>query len=241
MKEKELVALLLSVVVLFPALHVNGQDGNTKKHVIFRDDDVQPGYKINTLKIVNQIHIDKNVPVTLGIIPHPYLNRSGNELYMDQAFLHYMKSICFNPLFEIAQHGYTHKDATGTLNKSEFYGVPCSSQHTTIEQGQIDIEKAFGVKPTTFMPPFDRGDENTLKALKALGFTEYSTAFSDFNVNQGYKEGMQIDSVSIMLDDATLQSAKNETERLFAEACGSDTIVVWSFTTLRLLVDPENY
>jgi len=50
MKEKELVALLLSVVVLFPALHVNGQDGNTKKHVIFRDDDVQPGYKINTLK-----------------------------------------------------------------------------------------------------------------------------------------------------------------------------------------------
>jgi len=227
MKGKELVVLLLSVVVLLPALHVNGQDGNTKKYVIFRDDDVQPGYKVNTLQTVNQIHIDKNVPVTLGIIPHPYLNRLGNELYMDRAFLRYVKSISSNPLFEIAQHGYTHKDVTGSLNKSEFYGVPYSSQYKAIEQGQLDIEKAFGVKPTTFMPPFDRGDGNTLKALKALGFTEYSTAFSDFNVNQGYREGIRIDSVSIMLDDATLPSAKNDTERLFAEAHGSDTIVVF--------------
>ena len=226
MNGKALVVLLLSVVLLSAAHHVGGQDENAKKYVIFRDDDVQPGYKVNTLKTVNQIHVDKNVPVTLGIIPHPYLNRLDNELYMDQAFFKYMQSISSNPLFEFAQHGYTHKDVTGTLNKSEFYGVPYSSQYNSIKQGQSDISKAFGIKPTTFMPPFDRSDGNTLKALKALGFTDYSTAFRDFNVNQGYRDGIRMDSVSLILDDATLQSAKNETERLFAEEHGSDTIIV---------------
>jgi peptidoglycan/xylan/chitin deacetylase (PgdA/CDA1 family) len=226
MNGKAFVVFLLIVVLLSAAHHVSGHDENAKKYVIFRDDDVQPGYKVNTLKTVNKIHVDKNVPVTLGIIPHPYLNRVGNELYMDQAFFEYMNSISSNPLFEFAQHGYTHKDVTGTLNKSEFYGVPYSSQYNSIKQGQSDISKAFGIKPSTFMPPFDRSDGNTLKALRALGFTEYSTAFRDFNVNQGYKEGVRMDSVSLILDDATLQSAKNETERLFTEEHGSDTIIV---------------
>jgi peptidoglycan/xylan/chitin deacetylase (PgdA/CDA1 family) len=227
MRGKALIVLLLSIVILSAAQHVGGQDENAKKYVIFRDDDVQPGYKLKTLKAVNQVHVDKNVPVTLGIIPHPYLNRLGNELYMDRAFLEYMKSISSNQLFEFAQHGYTHHDVTGTLNKSEFYGVPYASQYKNIKQGQSDIENAFGIRPTTFTPPFDRGDNNTLQALKSLGFTDYSTAFGDFNVYQGYREGIKIDSVSLILDDVTLRFAKNETERLFSEEHGSNTIIVF--------------
>lgn len=254
MKSKALIVLLLSVVVFLAAQHASGQDENEKKYVIFRDDDITSNYKLKTLKTVNQVHVDKNVPVTLGIIPHPYLNQHDNELYMDHALLEYMKSISSNPLFEFAQHGYTHHDVTGTPNPSEFYGVPYASQYNTIKQGQSDIENAFGVRPTTFIPPFDRGDNNTLKALKVLGFTDYSTAFGDFNVYQGYREGVKIDSVSLILDDTTLQFAKNETERLFSEEHGSNTIIVFyhfatfsgpgevlNETKLRLLEDYIDY
>lgn len=214
------------MAVFSAAQHVSGRDETEKKYVIFRDDDITSNYKLKTLKAVNQVHVEKNVPVTLGIIPHPYLNRRDNELYMDRAFSEYMRSISSNPLFEFAQHGYTHHDVTGTLNSSEFYGVPYSSQYDSIKRGQSDIENAFGIRPTTFIPPFDHGDSNTLKALKSLGFTDYCTAFSDFDVYQRYVEGIRIDSVSLTLDDATLQSVKNETERLFSEEHGSNTIIV---------------
>jgi len=36
--------------------------------VVFREDDVAPKADFAELQAVNQVHIDKNVPVTLGII-----------------------------------------------------------------------------------------------------------------------------------------------------------------------------
>ena len=62
---------------------VNAQ-ASQKKHVIFRDDDIEPfSSNLGTLEAVNQVHIDKNVPVTLAIIPHPDTAKYGNELLMD--------------------------------------------------------------------------------------------------------------------------------------------------------------
>jgi len=214
---------------------VGKNSDNLKKYVIFRDDDVEPWYKLATLKKVNQIHMDKNVPVTLGIIPHPVPGESGNELLSDAGFLNYMKSISTNKLFEFAQHGYTHKDTTGTAYKSEFYGLPYAKQDALIKSGQDDIQSAFNVTPTTFLPPFDRSDDNTILATKALGFTEYSTAAGDFGIVHGYRDGMRIDAVSIVLDDgATLQSLKDTTDELLSNAHTDDPIVVfyhyWSFS-----------
>ncbi len=213
---------------------VSEQSDKPKKYVIFRDDDAEPWYKLATLKAVNQVHIDKNVPVTLSIIPHPAPSMSGNELLGDAGFLNYLKTISTNKLFEFAQHGYAHRDATGSVYKSEFYGLPYARQYEIIKRGQSDFQSALNVTPTTFVPPFDRSDDNTVQATKALGFTEYSTAVSDFGITHGYRNGMRIDVVSIVLDDGgTLQSLKDKTDRLLNDAHTSDTIIVlyhyWSF------------
>ena len=213
-------------------VNVGGQSETLKKYVIFRDDDVAPWNKLDTLKLVNQVHIDKNVPVTLGIVPHPSLVKSGNLLSADAEFFDYMKPISTNPLFEFAQHGYTHHDNTGTP-QSEFYGFPYSRQYETIKSGQSDLMNAFGVTPTTFIPPWDKGDDNTLRAIKSLGFTEYSSAYEDFNINSGYREGIRIESYSIVLDDTTLPLAKDITERLLNDEHTSTIIVFyhfWSFS-----------
>jgi peptidoglycan/xylan/chitin deacetylase (PgdA/CDA1 family) len=234
---------------------VGETSGKPKKYVIFRDDDVEPWYALATLKNVNQLHTDKNVPVTLSIIPHPDPSRSGDELLGDAPFLNYLKSLSTNTLFEFAQHGYTHKDVTGTAYKSEFYGVPYAKQYTLIKSGQTDIQSAFNITPTTFVPPFDRSDDNTLLATKALGFTEYSTAASDFGIVHGYQDGMRIDVVSIVLDDVgTLQSLKDKTNRLLSDTHTDDPIIVlyhyWSLSgasgttnafKLKLLSDYMDY
>ena len=61
------------------------------KHVIFRDDDVGPWANLDTLKAVNQVHINEHVPSTLGITPHPDTSDSGNELLMDTSLLDYLQ------------------------------------------------------------------------------------------------------------------------------------------------------
>jgi hypothetical protein len=72
--------------------------------------------------------------VTLAIIPHPDTNSSGNELLKEP--LHsYLQSIVANPLFEFAQHGYTHHNdsLTSGSNISEFAGE--STEVNTMRYG----------------------------------------------------------------------------------------------------------
>src|SRR5665647_976643 len=181
------------------------------KHIIFRDDDIAPWSDLNTLKIVNQAFIDENVPVTLAVLPHPSLDPSDdnqNELLMDTSMLNYLLSIKTNPLFEFAQHGYTH--ATGGVGSalvsggstawhpsadrlngstrlvgatlvgdSEYSGRPYKDQYNSIKQGWDDIAQALGVTPMTFVPPWNDGDANTVLAAHAVGHTLYSSGWYD--------------------------------------------------------------
>ena len=219
---------LLVITLLLSAVHGNAQgvtdNGQTKKYVIFRDDDVAPRTKFAELRAVNQVHVDKNVPVTLGITPHQNASE-GNQLLQDRQFLIYMRSIASNHLFEFAQHGYTHQSVS-MVSPSEFYGRPYAVQYDAIKKGRDDIKQAFGVVPTTFIPPFDKSDNNTLKAAKALGFTTYGTAYRDFNIVQGQREGIKVESVSLVFANTSLASMKNETERFLNKPNSNDTLVV---------------
>ena len=204
--------LLLSMLFTGAGSGATGS-AQTTKYVIFRDDDVAPNADFAELQAVNQVHIDKNVPVTLGIIPHPWPAPSGNQLIeVNQTFLEYMQSLTSNHLFQFAQHGYTHLDVgPSPEGPSEFYGRPYAAQYDAIKQGRDDITQAFGVTPTSFLPPFDKSDNNTLKAAKALGFTEYSTAFADFIQNGGNLDGMRLDTISIEFTNASFNEAPSPT------------------------------
>ena len=221
-----LIAILL-VSALFAGLATasaaaqpnSSAQASNMKRVIFRDDDIAPyGHTLETLEAVNQVHTDKNVPVTLAIIPHPEMSYSGNELFADTDTLSYLQSLSTNPLFELAQHGYSHYDlAQSTAGAcstrmfgaspyqervgagaylSEFRGRSYAEQYNSIKQGRDDITDALGVTPTTFVPPWNTGDTNTLRACTALGFTLYSTNLADFGVADATMEGIRVQAVS---------------------------------------------
>jgi hypothetical protein len=210
------------------------------RYVIFREDDVAPNADFAELQAVNQLNINMNIPVVMGIIPHPYAMPSGNQLIeVNHTFLEYMRSLTSNHLFQFAQHGYTHLDlGPSPEGPSEFYGRPYAAQYDAIKQGRDDITQAFGVTPTSFLPPFDKSDNNTLKACEAQGFTEYSTAFRDFNQNAGTLDGMQLDTISIEFSNAsfnqvpsptstqTLQSLENATSQWLNDPHAINTWVV---------------
>ncbi|MGZ4920314.1 MAG: DUF2334 domain-containing protein [Halobacteriota archaeon] len=224
------ICIIIAIVLVATASVGNGQTigtvNSTKKYVVFRCDDVAPKAKFAELQALTQVHVDMNVPVTLGVVPHPTTG-AGNELLADSKFVSYMKSLASNNLFEFAQHGYTHQNqGMNTFGPSEFYGRPYALQYNAIKQGRDDIHAAFGVTPTSFIPPFDKGDDNTLKAAKALGFTEYSTAFRDFNMNQGTRDGVHVETVSLVLANESLQSAESKTSQFLADTHSIDTFVV---------------
>jgi peptidoglycan/xylan/chitin deacetylase (PgdA/CDA1 family) len=263
------LASLLVLAVLFStaqisAAQISAPPAQPEKYVIFRDDDVapKPAIGIETLQAVNQVHIDENVPVTLAIIPHPTAQGSDaqlfpddqpvlfgpsfsgapvNELRQEPAFYDYMRSIATNPLFEFAQHGYTHIDnglTPGSSNKSEFAGEPFDVQYDAIRQGRNDIEDAFGITPTTFVPPYDRGDLTTLAALRALGFTEYCTGGKDFANLQGRESGIRVETATINIVGAnytamneSFQLAKNQTDQFFSDPYSTTLIVLYHWWT----------
>jgi peptidoglycan/xylan/chitin deacetylase (PgdA/CDA1 family) len=240
-KRIAIAVFLLFLALMCSTVSTNAQPTQPRKYIAFRDDDVAPFTSLEPLEAVNQVHIDEGVPVTLGIIPHPRESQEGNELLHDGPFLTYMGSIASNPLFEFAQHGYTHQDiAPSPEGPSEFYGRPYAAQYNSIKQGQADIKEAFGVTPTTFIPPWDSGDSNTTKAAAALGFTDYNTAFSAENVQYSYTNGMRIEggftigAVNDTAFTASIQAAQNETERFLVDPQSGDTLTfayhAWAFT-----------
>jgi peptidoglycan/xylan/chitin deacetylase (PgdA/CDA1 family) len=259
-------ASLLVLAVLFSTAPVNAQTVGVKKYVIFRDDDVAPWWcNGDTLQAVNQVHIEENVPVTLAITPDPHAigpdsqvfplpnsqltlgvspilgTSPDNELFQDPAFLTYMRSISSDPLFEFAQHGYSHLDdhLLGLSQPTEFCGEPFQVQYEAIQKGRDDIKDAFGITPTTFVPPFDHGDSNTLAALGALGFTDYCSGHGDLTTSQGQAYGIRVEPATINIVGTnytaltmSFQLAKNTTDQFFSDP-SNDTLIVayhwWTF------------
>ena len=74
---------------------------------------------------------------------------------------------------EIALHGYTHESTSSTL-KSEFAGLDFDGQMERISRGKRLIEELTGAAVSTFVPPWNRYDLNTLRVLQRLGFSTLS-------------------------------------------------------------------
>ena len=247
-KRVTIAVFLLFLALMCSTASTNAQPTQPRKYIAFRDDDVAPFTSLEPLEAVNQVHIDEGVPVTLGIIPHPPREgQEGNELLQDGPFHTYMGSIASNPLFEFAQHGYTHQDiAPSPEGPSEFYGRPYAAQYNAIKQGQADIKEAFGVTPTTFIPPWDNSDHTTMRAAAALGFTDYNTDFSLQDIQYGYLGGMRIEggfTIGALNDTAftkTILEAQNVTEQFLVDP-HADTLTFayhyWAFTDSMGAVD----
>lgn len=82
----------------------------------------------------------------------------------------------------IAQHGFTHvyvNKKSGLLKVnpfSEFAGLPYQEQYEKLKEGQ-EILKKQGIHTTMFMAPGHSFDRQTLRALKALGFTSVTDGY----------------------------------------------------------------
>lgn len=137
--------------------------------VVFRDDDIQAGWRESTLRKVHAIFVDTGVPVTDAVVPH-----IGDESIADDPSMcpYLAKMQREHPgQFEYALHGYTHRQRTDFHGASEFGGVPYDTQLAWIRNGTRELTACTGERPRTFVPPFNTYDDETMRALHATNYT----------------------------------------------------------------------
>ncbi|MCX6747189.1 MAG: MopE-related protein [Candidatus Pacearchaeota archaeon] len=152
MKKRIFSLFLISTVLLFSLASVSAE-----KIVLFAMDDFQVWWLENIQESIVQIHINNNIPVTLGVIPEGITDPWG----AGDRIIERIKRWDSYSFIEVAQHGYDHIP--------EFAGMSYSSQYADIKKGN-DLMKSIGISPASFIPPFGSADLNTINVLIALGF-----------------------------------------------------------------------
>ncbi|MFH1503603.1 MAG: MopE-related protein [Candidatus Diapherotrites archaeon] len=150
MKNKILLSLLF--VFLFSLTFVSAE-----KTVLFAMDDFQVWWLEDIQESIVQVHIDNNIPVTLGVIPSGITDPWGAG---DRIIARIQKWDAY-PNIEIAQHGYDHE----LYFENENYNI----QYSQIKMGN-DLMMSIGDFPKSFIPPFGSANLDTINVLKALGF-----------------------------------------------------------------------
>jgi len=150
--------------------------------VMFRNDDVQPGYHPSALQSVTELFLEEEVPLTHSVLGNTRPNASVCGYFRVLNAQH-------NQQFEVALHGFSHENHLTESNNetafelSEFAGLDVGAQRKLIQRGTENVTQCTGERPTTFVPPFDTYDGATVRTLNASGYRTVSGATWHFREN----------------------------------------------------------
>jgi len=116
------------------------------------------------------------IPLTLGVVP---FHTNGNSIIrsLSPQMISFLKPFIYKENIEIALHGYLHRNNCKYSSfSSEFAGLEKEDQKRMILAGKNELERTFGIPISTFIPPWNTYDENTLEVLTELGFKNLSGA-----------------------------------------------------------------
>jgi len=150
------IIILLSLII--------GSLGNGR--VVFRLDDIQDYWIDNAQQAVINVFKNAKLPMTVGVI--------ANFFGQDAEMLDYIIECLQDEEFgmEVANHGYNHEDfPTFTLAEQ----ITLLSEAKTMTVGMLS---PYISNITTFIPPFDDFNDDTITALEATGYTAFSSDIS---------------------------------------------------------------
>lgn len=149
--------------------------------VVFRNDDPSAMSDVEHEKRVAAIFEKYGVPQVLGVIPNcceegfrEIRGTRNRPLASNPAMVDFLRQYTASSGSEIALHGYTHRTNRLSIPARreffEFRDVGLSEQLAWMKAGTEMIESALGVRPTTFIPPWNRLDADTLAACEQCGY-----------------------------------------------------------------------
>lgn len=128
--------------------------------VAFRLDDVQDYFLAPAQIAVIKAFEKKQVPLTVGVM--------GSSIGGDPALVSAMRSaLAGGNNLEIASHSWNNRVLT-QMSKAD--------QEKLIKDTNEKIESVFGITPTTFIPPENLFNDDTVSVLRTNGFTHLSSS-----------------------------------------------------------------
>ena len=159
----------------------NNEEGMLCNCVAFRLDDIQD-YWLDDVQIeIIQEFKESDVPLSIGII--------GNHFGDDEKLVSFVNASLSNePTLEIANHGWNHEDFT-VFDRAE--------QSELIAKTNQKIFDLLDVKPSVFIPPLNKLNNDTISALVvnkiqyvSANLTSFPISFGELrNANEDEKPG----------------------------------------------------
>lgn len=163
------IALLFAITTLTITLLSTSQvNASSVPLVAFRMDDIQDWWLEDAQQTVINVFKSRKLPLTIGIIAN-YFYTDGHTTMRD--FVKKCLKTSGFPI-EIANHGWKHED---------FTTFSASKQDKLIKQAKAKTISDLSLSDlTTFIPPFNKFDDNTIAALKNNGFKTMSAGISEY-------------------------------------------------------------
>ncbi len=181
------VLALLPLACRVPARAASAS-GARRITVIFRLDDYDPSCSSIGTELLT-VFQEHNIPCTYGVIPYAsdtFTDDPANCMAIDLETAGKLTGAVRSGLVEVALHGFTHSAnaiaPTRPVYESEFRGLGYSSQLRMLSAGKATLESLYHVSVTTFIPPWNSYDENTLRALEDLGFEVVSSSGQTYGI-----------------------------------------------------------
>lgn len=141
--------------------------------VVFRFDDYSTSSNTALEQRILMEFSNLGAPITFAVIPFEaegYVNgqvANLTPLSDDKGLI--LKQAAQNGIVEVALHGHIHCSVREG-DPAEFIGLGLPNQQARLEAGKALLEQITQATVTTFVPPWNQFDDDTLHALRASGF-----------------------------------------------------------------------
>lgn len=159
--------------------------------VVFRYDDFSEHSSTGLEEKIIEIFQRNGLVLSMGVIPFVWADDGHDParqriLPLTPSRAAFLLAAVKKGCLEIAQHGYSHQTVRRKphpvwsefigYDYTEFYGVELETQLELLEKGKKHLEEIFCTRITTFIPPWNSYDRNTILALDSAGFKCISAA-----------------------------------------------------------------
>jgi len=153
--------------------------------IIFRNDDPSARSDAEHERRVAAVFERHGVRQTLGVVPemtagsiHDPAGRDVCPLTPDAPMAGFLREYVQRSGSEVALHGLTHRTSRFSRPSRreyfEFRVHSAAEQESMMRRGTDLLAAALGVRVSTFIPPWNRLDQNTLIACRRTGYTVVS-------------------------------------------------------------------
>ena len=179
----------LAFVLLFAVVQV--AEAATIK-IILRYDDYSRSSNADVEQALFDVARNIGGGVLVGVIPFPkspYPIQGSNELPLlidlEENKIDLLKKYASLGVVEIAVHGFSHKNNAIKKPNSEFTGLPQNTQNLLLSTAKASLEAAVGLRISSFIPPYNQYDNQTLKSLESSGYKLLSADLSGPTLRYG--------------------------------------------------------